>query len=369
MTATIANGEVIVGTPNSVAVFGLMSALPSVFIDAPVANATLTDTAVIRGWAIENTATVGPAAVSSVTISVDGNQIGTATYGISRTDVCAVFPGRLGCPAVGWTYNLNVATFTSGSHTSRVSATDTSGYSNSATVNFTVGHSLPSIYVEAPAAGAMLSGTTAIGGWAIEDTSVVGTAAVGSVTVFVDGTQVGTASYGVLRPDVCGVFPGRLGCPNVGWNYNLNVNTLTSGSHTLKILKRRIPPITARLPRWASTSLPPPPFVYIEAPAPNATLSGTVTIGGWAIENTAIVGPAGISSVAVLVDGTQVGTAAYGVSRPDVCGVFPGRLGCPNVGWSYSLNVASLASGSHTLAIKATDTANNSSSSQTSFLK
>ncbi len=75
MTPTIANGEVFVGTPNSVAVFGLLPQLPpTVFIDAPVAGASLSGTAAISGWALENTSTVGPHAINSVAVFVDGSQ-------------------------------------------------------------------------------------------------------------------------------------------------------------------------------------------------------------------------------------------------------------------------------------------------------
>jgi hypothetical protein len=50
-----------------------------------------------------------------------------------------------------------------------------------------------------------------------------------------------------------------------------------------------------------------------------------------------------------------VGSATYGSSRPDVCAVYPGRPGCPNVGYSYSLDTSSLIPGSHTIAVTATD--------------
>jgi len=81
-----------------------------------------------------------------------------------------------------------------------------------------------------------------------------------------------------------------------------------------------------------------------------------VTISGWAIDNALTVGTA-ISGVQVLVDGIAVGTATT-TSRPDVCAVFPGRPGCPNVGFSYSLNTATLTAGSHTITVTATDSAN-----------
>ena len=69
-----------------------------------------------------------------------------------------------------------------------------------------------------------------------------------------------------------------------------------------------------------------------------------MTVSGWAVDNASAVGTA-ISSVQVKVDGSVVGTATYGISRPDVCAVYPGRPGCPNVGYSYSLNTSTLSPG------------------------
>jgi hypothetical protein len=342
---------------------------PSINIESPVANATLNGTVAIGGWAIENTGLVGPAAVSSVAIFVDGNMAGYALYGLSRPDVCAAFPGRLGCPNVGWTYNLNVSSLTVGTHTLKVVATDTLGNSSFSQVSFNASGPPPSVYIESPVPNATLTGMATIGGWALENTGTVGPSAVSSVTVFVDGLQVGTAVYGLSRPDVCGVFPGRLGCPNVGWIYSLNIATLTAGSHVLKVVATDGSG-NASFSQVGFIAHPQPsPSIYIESPVPNSTLSGTVTIGGWAIENTSTVGPAAVASVTVAVDGTQVGTAVYGLARPDVCGVFPGRLGCPNVGWIYSLNVSGLAAGGHTLKVTAIDSSQNSTSSQVAFVK
>ena len=109
------------------------------------------------------------------------------------------------------------------------------------------------------------------------------------------------------------------------------------------------------------------PSVYIDNPVPNAVLTQIVPINGWAIENIDGVGSNAISSLAVLVDGTQVGTAVYGSLRSGVCVAYPGRPGCPNVGWTYNLDVTSLAPGSHTLTVVATDSANFTGSAQRTF--
>jgi len=80
---------------------------------------------------------------------------------------------------------------------------------------------------------------------------------------------------------------------------------------------------------------------------PDAILNYLLLLG-WSLDDNAA-----ISSIAVSVDGVLAGTANYGQSRPDVCAAFPGRAGCPNVGWTFLLDTSTLANGSHTLAIAA----------------
>jgi len=62
-----------------------------------------------------------------------------------------------------------------------------------------------------------------------------------------------------------------------------------------------------------------------------------------------------ITAVQVKVDGTVVGNATYGISRPDVCNIWPGRPGCPNMGYTYQLNTGLLGAGSHTITVTAAD--------------
>jgi len=92
---------------------------------------------------------------------------------------------------------------------------------------------LPSVTIDVPTQGSVVavSNKVQVGGWAIDNTSVVGTA-ISSLQVKVDGTVVGYATYGVNRPDVCNVYPGR---PKVGYNYWLDTTTLTTGSHTITV--------------------------------------------------------------------------------------------------------------------------------------
>lgn len=97
------------------------------------------------------------------------------------------------------------------------------------------------------------------------------------------------------------------------------------------------------------------PTVVIDAPTPNTAIGfSNFTVTGWALDNVSAIGTA-ITSAQVLVDGVLNGTATYGVGRVDVCTAYPGRPGCPNVGFTYSVNLTGLALGSHTLTVNATN--------------
>jgi hypothetical protein len=86
-------------------------------------------------------------------------------------------------------------------------------------------------------------------------------------------------------------------------------------------------------------------------------------VNGWAIDDSSP-----ISSVSIAVDGVrQVHNATYGGARPDVCAVYPGRSGCPNVGWSTTIDTTLFSNGTHTLAVTATTPFGQSSTTNTSF--
>jgi N-acetylmuramoyl-L-alanine amidase len=150
--------------------------------------------------------------------------------------VCNAYPGRQGCPNVGFTYQLNLSTLSPGSHTITVSATDTDGTPDVGrdSVNITVLNGPPSVYIDSPAPGAVVSGVVPVVGWALDDTSANGTV-ISLVQVKLDGVVVGAATYGISRADVCTAYPSRPGCPNVGFIYALYTRQLSPGSHLLTV--------------------------------------------------------------------------------------------------------------------------------------
>ena len=93
----------------------------------------------------------------------------------------------------------------------------------------------------------------------------------------------------------------------------------------------------------------------IDLPTPDATVGGVIEVAGWALDDR------GIQKVEVLLDGQIVGQAQYSQPREDVENDYPGFPDVPDVGFRYWLDTAVYPNGAHTLTVRATDTAGNSS--------
>ena len=152
--ATPASSTVPVSTlPNFVVLTG-----PILTIEAPTSGASISGTVTVSGWAIDPFY----GAIGGVVVKVDGNTVGNATYGVSRTDVCTTYPGRPGCPNVGFTFALSTSGLSLGAHTITVIATDNDGNpdTGSASVGVTVTPSNPIVSGQVTASGVGLSGVT-----------------------------------------------------------------------------------------------------------------------------------------------------------------------------------------------------------------
>ena len=110
-------------------------------------------------------------------------------------------------------------------------------------------------------------------------------------------------------------------------------------------------PVTTNPP--APTPLPYPgdPTGYFDGPGANASVSGIVTVWGWAIDRNATASTSGVDRVVLYRDGPPgvgalIGTAAYGLARTDVGNYF-GNVRWTNSGWQYDWNVGNLAAGAH----------------------
>jgi hypothetical protein len=110
-----------------------------------------------------------------------------------------------------------------------------------------------------------------------------------------------------------------------------------------------------------SGGTPFPPTLQIVSPSFALTppvITTPINITGWAIDQFTAIG-----GVQILVDGQVVGTtsnATYGAMPspdPNTCNIYSVWFGCPNVGFTYPLNIYALSAGKHTITATAANTA------------
>jgi len=97
-----------------------------------------------------------------------------------------------------------------------------------------------------------------------------------------------------------------------------------------------------------------PPDGRLDAPANNATVSGPVTVSGWAIDKET---PASSLTLTLLIDGAVVPATFTRHARPDICGFFPETSfpGSCQSGFHTVWTPAAGLTGPHTVAVRVTD--------------
>jgi hypothetical protein len=329
---------------------------PEVILEQPAANENVRGIMTVSGIAYEpgSTSSINPTFISRRDVFIDGVQRAVAGLTV-RTDYCGsnLVPG---CPLVGFQAQLNLTALnlSAGTHTISVRVTNSRGaFKETAPVSFNIDSGparLPKAAIEAPAAGAELSGTAVFRGYAYgEDLRVT------RVDLLIDGMTYPVASYGLGRPDICAtlVAPVPVNCPNVGWTLSLNTRTgyppLPDGPHSMQL---RVLDETGRY-----TLVPdfPIPFTVKNGPQalpagavtsikPNDRLSGIVNLSGYAYS------PGGrVLGVLLVVDGLAISAAEYGQPRPEECASLPNVTACPNIGFSVTLDTRTLTNGSHVI--------------------
>jgi hypothetical protein len=93
------------------------------------------------------------------------------------------------------------------------------------------------------------------------------------------------------------------------------------------------------------------PIGSVDSPVANAQVSGTINVGGWAFDDTAV------SHVDVFVDGQSAGSANYGGSRPDVANDWPHAPSA--IGYNFPLQTTLYANGPHIVEVRAVDSSGN----------
>jgi len=345
---------------------------PAITIDAPGASTgILSGTAQLFGWAIDSYTTI-----NNVEYSIDGVPQGSIFYGLGRPDVCAAYAGLPNfdlstCPYVGFTGSFDTTLIADGQHTLGITATPLQGqpYTLTRTINIANLNSSANpvkITIDSPAeisaSVTTLTGTASVSGWTL--TNSPSTDTVASVTISVDGLQVATVTPNDPRPDVCAVYTGRPGCPNVGYHYALDTTHLTNGAHVMEVTsttssgKRATASASFNVSNTSATAK-----TVIESPnAGSLPISGIATASGWALKTGVRV-----NTVSYTVDGVPYGSANVSINRPDVCATYPSSPNCPYVGWSFYFDTDALLDGTHILGVTANAADGTVSTANTTF--
>jgi uncharacterized protein YjiS (DUF1127 family) len=310
---------------------------PKIYIDSPTSNQKVTNQDIlVRGWALN------ASGVKEVRISVDGSFIGNADIGLSRPDVDRAYPGYPGGAQSGYQYTLNVNSLQSGYNTITVEAVGNDGTKARRNTSVNIVKPQPKIYIDSPTSNQKVTNQDIlVRGWALNASGVK------EVRISVDGSFIGNADIGLSRPDVDRAYPGYPGGAQSGYQYTLNVNSLQSGYNTITVEAVGNDGTKAR--RNTSVNIvKPQPKIYIDSPTSNQKVTNQdILVRGWALN------ASGVKEVRISVDGTFIGNADIGLSRPDVDKAYPGYPGGTQSGYQYALNVNSLQSGYNTITVEA----------------
>jgi len=224
-----------------------------------------------------------------------------------------------------------------------------------------------------PAAGATVSGSIAVTGWALDDAGVrhvgiyyadeSGPHPPGSGQVFAgDALLVGGS-----RPDAGTAYPELPHASSAGWGYVLLTNALPRGGNGAFSLYAHVTDGHGRTsvlgphPVWCDNANAVRPFGAIDAPSPGGEASGSEFANtGWALTPSPGHLATDGSTIDVWVDGINLGHPTYGQYRADVAALFPGYANAPGAGGTFTLDTRRFANGLHTIQWIATDSVANS---------
>lgn len=346
----------------------------------------------LHGWALDDNG------IQAVDILVDGLVAGRAHYGRARAGVTARFPSFPDSALPGFAFELDTTRYLNGVHSVVVRIRSRAGevvtlparriqFSN-------VEHVLaPFGTIEFPRPQAEMRGTcdffstqrrfSVVSGYALDAGTQDDDSGVAFVELLIDRAVLWRSTlhcgfnnalggpvncYGIRRLDVERNFPGLKDSPHAGFRFVLDVGALVSsippaqppynqGAHVITIRAgdhansvRNIAEIPVTFS--CDQNLPNENAVGdIDLTLRGLLYHGVIQVTGWALDWE------GVQSVQILVDGNAIGTAVYGIPRPDVLqtSFYPGYPNLLFPGWRFDLDTRIFDNGEHFLDVIVTD--------------
>jgi hypothetical protein len=233
----------------------------------------------------------------------------------------------------------------------------------------------PSGAVDTPADGAVVSGSLAVTGWAIDD---IGIARVTVCRETVAGESAGpnpscgpgqiylgdAVSVEDARPDIEVYSPSTPLNYRAGWGFLVLTNMLPNQGtgnftfHIRAIDREGQQNVIGFRTVQARNNVATEPFGAIDTPAQGETISGTNYANfGWVLSRVRRADPPGGGAVTVFVDGVGVGSPGGWTARSDLTALFPSYPGVNRALGVFGLNTTAYTNGVHTISWIVTDSA------------
>lgn len=358
----------------------------------------------VSGWVADTDG------IDRVEVVVDGAVMQSAVYGDPRPDVGNAFPDFPAAYFSGFVAHMDSTRLLDGIHTLSVRAIDRLGFprviaQRTIQVFNSTNNLRPFGYLDEPQRDAVLYGTncdivppcqvspcipldvenkiTPVRGWALDLGVREDEGRVSYAELLVDGVKWYSTDncrfdatlgayvncYGLTRFDVARYYPTYPDSPRSGFLFTLDVGALMAsgvpaGRHVLKV---RVGdqeqtfadlPNTSGVPVWfqcAETSQDFPSFGYIDTPQNFDYVKGTIVVSGWALDENSRAFGESVQAVEIRVDGTLMGNAVLGYSRPDVRDAYPTFFNSLNSGWRFMLDTTQLSDARHRLTVTTVD--------------
>jgi hypothetical protein len=210
-------------------------------VDSVTGSTTVgqSDSLKVRGWVADPQ---DGAPLSNVTVYIDGTSIGAPTLGIARPDVVAFF-NRSAYLNSGYQLLYPVSSLSLGTHQVTVVAIDSGGLSTTfgprtITVATTAGAGNPvgnlDLAVDSGTGSTTVSQSDSIKvrGWVADPNDG---APLSNVTVYIDGTSIGTPTLGIARRDVAAVL-NNSAYLNSGYQLLYPASSLSPGLHGVTVV-------------------------------------------------------------------------------------------------------------------------------------
>jgi hypothetical protein len=224
----------------------------------------------------------------------------------------------------------------------------------------------PFIDFDTPREGYVVTSSFEVGGWAVDLGAPTGTG-VDAVQFYVfpnngasPGVFMGWGTYGLARPDV-GAFFGSSQFTNSGFHFT--ITGLGPGAYVLGAYGRSTVTGGYTLAKTIHFTVNANQLMAVSPPAAEATISGNIfAVDGWSIdrsvESTGISG-SGVDTLHVYAypnpgSGAPpifVGVATYGLSRPDVAGIYGARYGTSGYHLSVDRAARGLTNGPYNIVV------------------